>query len=718
MIGVSLPGHSKLRHDQDIVILTAQFIMKKLIFLAGVLLLLLSSQNSSAFDNVLLISVDTLRADHLGCYGARQEATPNMDALARSGVVFNNTVSPAPFTLPSHASLLTGLIPPAHGLHDNAGFYLDAKIRTLAEVFKSQGANTSAFVGALPLDSRFGLDQGFDVYDDSYPTVNSVSGITVPERRAAEVIDAALKWLESMKTQKWFAFVHLYDPHAPYDPPSQFRNRYPDDLYTGEISYVDEQVGRLITFLQQNHLNQKTLIVLTSDHGESLGEHEEKTHGVFAYESTLRIPLIFSPFKTGSVKARVRLIDVAPTILDIQKLPALPNIQGRSLKKMLESPSNVTASPVESYFESLSMHLNSGWAPLRGFYSGNYKFIDLPLSELYDLEKDAREARNLCADAKLCQTWEEKFLTYSRPFLKGTVKPAPVDPETREQMQALGYVSGGTAATKDKYTPEDDPKNLIGIHNRVGEAISDFNSGQTEKALGTLMEIIKEKPAFTEAYIHASYIWNAQGNPEKAVEILRQAKQKGVTSNDLTAKLGLYLYQSGQYEEAIRELNQATRAMPHDLDNLNDLGMAYGASGQYDLAEKTFQKALDEDPTDAMTLSNLGTLFFTQGKLTEAKKYFRQAVEKNSNLIAAWNGLGAISARENDWNTAIQNWKTVLQKNEQNYDVMLNLALAYLKTGRNDEALELLLQFEKNAPEGRYSKALMEVRKLIERLRK
>ncbi len=238
------------------------------------------------------------------------------------------------------------------------------KSTPLAEVFKTNRMNTAAFVGAFPLDSRFGMDQGFDVYDDSYPTVNNVNEITMPERSAEDVTDAALEWLQLKRSGRWFTFVHFYDPHFPYK-----------SSYEQEIEQVDQQIGRLLKFLRDNSLERTTLIVLTADHGESLGEHQEKTHGIFAYESTLRIPLIFSPFQPKIVESRVALVDVTPTIAALQNISFPSRTQGISLAKWIEGGSQTVT---DSYFESLSLHLNAGWAPLRGFYSGTMKFIELP----------------------------------------------------------------------------------------------------------------------------------------------------------------------------------------------------------------------------------------------------------------------------------------------------------------------------------------------------
>ena len=658
--------------------------------------------NCFAFDNVLLISIDTLRADHLSCYGSKEVKTPAIDSLARTGVLFKNVVSPAPFTLPSHVSMMTGLIPPAHGVHDNGTFYLDQKISTLAEMFKARGVRTAAFVGAFPLDSRFGMDQGFDFYDDTYPTINNVNEITMPERSAEVVTAAALKWLAPKKSGKWFAFVHYFDAHFPYQ-----------GSYKEEIQRVDQQIGLLLKFLKDNQLEQKTLVILTADHGESLGEHKENTHGIFTYESTLRIPLIFSPFKPRVVESRVRLIDVAPTILDLQKLSFPARTQGNSLLKLIQGG---TQAEYDSYFESLSLHLNAGWAPLRGFYSGSMKYIELPLPELYDISKDGSEKQNLCSDKQLCNLWRTKFNTHFRPFSAQEVKPSAMNQETLEQLKALGYVSAGTAPRKKEYGTEDDPKNLIVYHNKVDAALGFMNRGLDLKALEILERVIAERPDYSIAYEHASFIQSSLGFPDRSVDLLKKAVQNGISGNEILSKLGLYLYEAKHYEEAIRQLNVAIKADPRNLDNLNYLGMTYTAMENYVEAEAMFRKALALDPSSAMTLSNLGTLYLTQKKYDLAQKQLEAAVAANPHLAGAYNTLAVIHANRKNWNEAIRNWSLALKENNRNYDAMLNLAYAYVENQQKDKALELFKEFEKNAPRNRYASDLRRVRSMIQKL--
>ena len=682
----------------------------------GFALLLILAANLQAYDNVLLFTIDTLRGDALGCYGGKRAKTPNIDAFAGRSVVFRDTVSQAPFTLPSHISILTGVIPPVHGVQDNGGFYLDSKVTTLAEVFKARGMHTGAFVGGFPLDSRFGLDQGFDLYDDSYPQVGNISEITMPERKGSEVTASALKWLQTQTKNHWFAWIHYYDPHFPYNPPEPYTKQFAAEPYAGEISYVDEQVGHILEFLKKNGLSDKTLVVITADHGEALGQHGEATHGIFAYESTLRVPLIIGPLKAATVTRRARLIDIAPTILDLMGASFSGKIQGKSLRRMLEGQDK-DLPPDDSYFEALSMYLNAGWAPLRGFYSGDYKYIELPVRELYDVKQDPGEMKNLCSDKALCDRWQSKFESYFRPYEKPVTLNKPVDAETAEQLRALGYVSGGSSrAAKKQFSVEDDPKNLIPYHNRIEQALSWFNKGYDLKALEILQKIIEEKPDYSIAYMHAAFIYSTGGFPDKAADTMKLAIKNGLNDAEVMGKLGVYEFEQGHYNAAVKTLNVALKEDPKDLDNLNYLGMSLTSAGQYAQAESCFQKALALDPTDGTTLSNMGTLYLTQKKIPEATERFNAAIAANPQIASAYNGLGVIYASEKNWPEAIRYWQLSVDRTESNYDALLNLAYAYLQQNERNKALPLFERFVKNAPEARYGDDIAKARQVIRQL--
>jgi tetratricopeptide (TPR) repeat protein len=680
------------------------------LFLA-ILFLIAASCAASAYDNVVLISIDTLRPDYLSCYGSKKVKTPNIDSLAQKGILFRNTVSVAPVTLPSHISIFTGMIPPSHGVHDNSGFVLDPKIRTITEVLRENGFKSAAFLGGFPLDSRFGLNQGFDYYDDSYPPmISKATGLRMPERKAEDVVDSALKWLQKETNNHWFVFVHLYDPHFPYAPPERFQKLYSQDFYAGEVAYADEQVGRILAFLKKNGMEKKTLVILTSDHGESLGEHGEETHTIFAYDSTLRVPLIIAPETPKIVDQRVRLIDIAPTVLASVGLHFNQPINGVSLFPLIEAKK---ISSSQSYFESLSMNLSQNWAPLRGFYSDNFKFIKLPIPELYDLQKDPAETNNLCVNTDLCKKWDGKFTYYFAGFENKAVDAKPVDSETEEKLRALGYVATSSQHHDQKYGIDDDPKNLIDLQKRIEDAIGYYTEGYELKAIEVLEAIMEEKPKFASAYQHASFIWNHLNQPDKAVAVLQQAIHNGIDTAETHGELGSSLIGTGKYEEGIAELKIALAKDPGNLDRWVELGRAYKKNENFAQAETTFRQVLNKDASNTEALTNLGMLFYQQKNNEAAVDMLQKAIATNPHAAPAHNALGGIYLSMKKTDEAIQCWTRALEENPNLYEAMFNLAMIYVSTNQKEKALPLLQEFDKNAPPKFYSRQLTRVRSVL-----
>ncbi len=348
--------------------------------------------------NVLLITIDTIRPDRLSCYSTKYLKTPRMDALAAKGALFDRAIAHNPVTLPSHVNILLGTTPLYHGVHQNSKSIVAEDFLTLAEYLKSKEYSTAAFIGAFPLDSRFGLPQGFDVYDDSLPSRSAVE-FAFPEKKAEKVIQAALDWIEK-QGNKWFTWVHIWDPHAPYIPPEPFQSQFKDDPYSGEVAYVDSELGKMFDYLEGNDLLKNTLIILTGDHGESLGEHGEMTHTYFAYNSTLWVPLIIAGpgVKASRIDEYVSHIDIFPTVCDILGIEEPPFLQGISLLPLMKGK-KIKKRAI--YFESLDPYYNRGWAPLRGFVEERKKFIDSPLPEFYDLENDFDEEKNIVQEIDL-----------------------------------------------------------------------------------------------------------------------------------------------------------------------------------------------------------------------------------------------------------------------------------------------------------------------------
>ena len=348
--------------------------------------------------NVLLVTIDTLRADRVGAYGSRAGLTPTLDRLAAEGVRIDRAYAHVPLTLPSHTTLMTGALPFTNGVRDNGSFRFDGQRPTLATALKGAGYRTGAFVASFVLDARFGLNAGFDDYDDRNGSRSAGGDLAVLERRADDMVDAALAWIgpASPAATPWFAWLHLYDPHDPYDPPEPFKSRLAGDAYGGEVAFADAQIGRALQTLRERGQLDRTLVVVAADHGESLGEHQERTHGLFVYDATTRVPLLLwapAALAPAVVRGPVGLVDVMPTVLDLVGVPRCPATGAVSWPA-------ARGQPVEDrdvYLEALNANLTRHWAPLTALVAGTMKFIDLPEAELYDLAADPGETRNLHA---------------------------------------------------------------------------------------------------------------------------------------------------------------------------------------------------------------------------------------------------------------------------------------------------------------------------------
>jgi arylsulfatase A-like enzyme len=414
---------------------------------------------------VVIITLDTTRADHLPVYGFTDAAMPHLERLAREGVVFDQAISVAPLTLPAHCSLFTGLFPPAHGVRDNADRPLSSQHTTLAETLRAQGFRTGAFVGSVVLDADRGLAQGFDEYSGVDADGASERAPGPPrQRRADEVVTDALRWIDGIDGSRFFVWAHLYDPHRPYDPPEPFRSRYTDP-YVGEIAFADAQIGRLLQALDRRKLLERTIVVVAADHGESLGDHGERDHGIFVYESVLRVPLIVrapnvSPRRIADV---VRLVDVMPTVLDLLRVPQLP-VDGTSLVGMLHGKRRHVE--LDAYSES-QYPMRFGWSPLRALRADRYKLIDAPRPELYDLERDPFERRNIYDERRdLARALAQRLTTF-----EGQISPSPRDDgtdtvpraELRQRLKSLGYIGSGALRAPSELHDLPDAKDCMDV---------------------------------------------------------------------------------------------------------------------------------------------------------------------------------------------------------------------------------------------------------------
>jgi len=660
--------------------------------------------------NVLIITIDTLRADSVGCYGEGGRDTPWMDALAAAGVRFHRAHAHNVVTLPSHANILSGLYPSQHGVRDNAGFRFPAGRETLATILKRAGYRTGAFVSAFPLDSRFGLDRGFDVYDDRLGGAEIRSGFQVPERSGAETVEAARRWLAAQGEARVFCFVHLYEPHFPYQPPEPFASRFPTNPYRGEVAAADAALAPLLKPLLDAGPRGRTLVVLTGDHGESLGEHGEMTHGIFAYESTLRVPLVFfAPeiLKPRVVATPVRHVDVLPTVLDALGLEPPAHLPGRSL---LDVAARDEGAAEDSYFEALSPSLNQGWAPLRGILHDGLKYVELPIPELYNLTRDAAESKNLAASRPV-------ELESMRALLSGLrrdelpVTRGEEEASARERLRALGYLAAsGPSPTKERYTEQDDPKQLIDIDRRQSDALGRYYAGDLGGAIALCRENIKRRPDMPMAYLHLASFERARGDLGAAVNALRQAVALRPLDMESVALLGVYLNEGGRSREAAELLEPYTKAPRPDLDVLTARGVALATLGRNEEALAAFAAAREVDPSNAMVVVNVATVHLMAGELDRARRMFEDALRIDPGLARAHNSLGVIAAREGRLDGAIEHWKRAAALDPNDYQTLFNLGSTLRRLGRDDEARPYLQAYVREAPAAEETRDLARVR--------
>ena len=658
--------------------------------------------------DVLLITIDTLRADALGCYGNASVATPWIDRLAAAGVRFERAHAQNVVTLPSHANILSGRYPIDHGVHDNSGFRFPAGTPTLATLLKPKGYATGAFVSAFPLDSRFGLDHGFDVYDDQLGDPEARTAFLMPERSGARTVERATAWRSAHAGQPTFTWLHLYEPHFPYTPPEPFRSRYAQSPYHGEVAYADSLLGPLLEPLLAAGRSGRTLVILTGDHGEGLGEHGEKTHGIFAYESTLHVPLIlFAPrlFGPRTVQDRVRHVDILPTVFDALGMTPPEGLSGRSL---LQLAAGGELPPAPSYFEALSSSVNRGWAPLTGLARGRFKLIDLPLPELYDLELDPRETRNLAASEPQVFESLRAPLAEMRASERGGGRREE-SAETRERLRSLGYASGA-AARKTRYTEADDPKRLIDLDTDIQDVVTLYQAGRLDQALVRVRGVLEKRPDMPLALEHLGFLLREKGDLAGAVATLRRAVALAPEDPDPAALLGAYLNESGRAKEAAEVLAPYAAREDPDLDVLMAHGAALFQSGRTREAEATFDRALAIDPSSALAKANLGTVFLGVRDYRRARAVLAESIALDPDVSLAHNALGVVAAETGNPDEAIEHWKRAVELNPKEWDTLFNLGKLLRQRGREAEARRYIEQFVRGAPESQYGADIRRLR--------
>lgn len=656
------------------------------------------SKEKQASSNVLLITIDTIRPDRLSCYSRKYLQTPHIETLASKGALFKRAFAHNPTTLPSHTNILLGTTPLYHGVHDNSNFIVAQDFLTLAEYLKSEAYSTGAFVGAFPLDSRFGLTQGFDVYDDSYPSKSSTA-FAYTERIAERVIHEALGWMKKQNSP-WFSWIHVWDPHAPYMPPEPFKSKFKDEPYSGEVAYVDYELGKLFDYLDKNNLMENTLIILTGDHGESLGDHGELTHGYFAYNSTLWVPLIIvgPGVNSGRIDQYVSHIDIFPTVCDFLSLEKPPFLQGDSLLPLIRGE-KIKKRAI--YFESLEAYYNSGWASLRGFIEEKKKFIDSPIPEFYSLEDDFDEKLNLAQKTDL-EKYQKKLKKMEEEFsfpLKGQVVQK-IDREAQEKLRSLGYLASPVPQLKKNFGPEYDLKTLLPFQKKLTRAIMSYDEGRMEESIKLMNEIIQKRKDFAAAYTHLSHIYRKQGRIEKAIQVMEEGFNNNPNNYTIISTYGILLVEVGTLDKGIEALQRGLALLDFDPELWNYLGVAYWKKGNYQKALEHYRKAISLDNNDSLIFNNLGALYLSIFMRTkkvdthsQSVEYFKKAIELDPDLASAYNGLGGAYKIIGKIDDAISCWEKSLKLNP-NYDFpVYNLGMAYYEKGDKAQALRYFKKY-------------------------
>ncbi len=640
--------------------------------------------------NVVLITVDTLRADRLGSYGSRRVATPNMDALAAEGVRFDNAASAVPFTLPAHSTLMTGTYPPHHGVRENVGYTLDDSLPTLAERLAAGGWTTGGFVSAFVLDSRWGIGRGFSTYfDDFDPQESGSTNLGSVQRDGAETIDAAVSWLGGQPQRPLFLWLHLFEPHDPYTPPEPYLGRYAGRPYDGEVAYADALVGRFREALEQRGLLDSSLLILTGDHGEGLGQHREGFHGFFVYDSTVRVPLIVRPpfpDLAGTVIAEpVSHVDLLPTILEAVGQPVPEHAQGRSLLPLLEAGDEAGGRERAVYSESMYPLLHYGWAPLRSIRTSRYKFIDAPQPELYDLTADPLEETNVLRQQRQVSSGLRERLQALVSAIeagdRSPSRPVDMDEETLQQLEALGYLAGrGGVSIEDEGARERaDPKERIDLHQLVMSAQSSLGKGEVDAA-GVLLE---------------------------------QALAEDSSMVDAHQMLGTIAMQKERFGEAGDHFAAALEVKDDHLASLYGLANAYRRMGREEEALLGFKRLLQLHPGDSKAAVAAADLLNREDRRSEAIAVLETALEQEKPAALLFNQLGELRALDGDSLAAVRLFERALAVNEDLVVGRFNLAVLYVEQGRTDEAVALYEGVVERAP--RHFQALFNVGRLYGR---
>lgn len=653
--------------------------------------LLRPTKNSIVRDdklNVLLITLDTTRADRLGCYGYPKAKTPNLDALAQNGIRFANTYAPAPLTLPSHCSIMTGMYPQAHQVHNNGTYTLAPDKLTLAKILKDKGFQTAAFVASFSVDSRFGLDQGFDLYDDNFQESTPFKALNA-ERKAEQVYAVFSPWFDKLQDKPFFCWLHFFDPHLPYNPPSPYREQFADSPYDGELAYMDYIIGLVMRRLKDKNILGRTVIVVAGDHGEGFGEKGESGHGVFLYDNTMKVPLIFyaenhlPPQRV--VPARVRLIDIMPTVLDILGLPRPESVQGTSLVPYILKKKKAD---LESYLETYYPKENFGWAPLFGLVAGDRKYIRAPKEELYDVKADPGENVNLFLSDKKNATALKNEL--ARIFPSSGVPDSnakkPLNSEEQARLRSLGYVDYSDATAKGQGA---DPKDKTGELKMIQDAEKFEFEGQYQAAADLHEKMLALRPGAASSYINLALAQARLKKFEEAIQTLKRGIERIPNSEILQTRLGYTYLVTNRTGEALAVMSDVLKINPRSMDALTATSVILDNMGKKEEAQGYFERALAVEPENKFLRMSYAQNLAATGRVADTVDIYTRLKKDYPRDPLPYQLLGITYTMLKDYDKAIDNLKeaTYIKPSPPAYYF---LAMAFKEKGDAPEALRYL----------------------------
>ena len=664
--------------------------------------------NRGARPPIILITIDTLRADRLGSYGSTRGLTPSLDAFAREAGRFTAAISQVPLTLPSHATILTGLHPAHHGVRTNDGFRLSSDAPTLAVALKSAGYATGAFVGGYPLRRSSGLSRGFDRYDDEF-----LASPGALERSADAVFRSAEAWMDTNPGQPFFAWIHLFDPHSPYTPPPPFAAEHRDSPYDGEVAYTDAAVGRFLDHLRQRHLFAAATIVVVADHGESLGEHGERTHGTFLYDSTVRVPLLI---KTAGATAKrpidvpVETADLAPTIAAVAGA-TLDRADGRSVLPLIDGAAGDPDRP--AYAESYYQNVLLGWSPLRAVRTARWKLVEAPRSELYDLEHDPGELQNRLEErAALASGLQRALDALDTGDRTPGGTPAAAASESAERLRSLGYASGSTVPTAASGAI--DPKDRIAVWAVIEDGI-DLTGHDAAAAEQKFTRALRLDPGNGLALKYLGDLRYRAGRLHDARDLYRRALDAGFRHADAYVNLAAIAERDGHLDEARDVLASAVRLNASDADAWNRLGLVEAHRNDLEAARRAFSQAIAHAADRAEPYYNLGVVERRTGNEAAAQARLQDAIARNPAYAEAHYELGTGFLLQHQPERALAAYRAALASRPEYAEALFGAARAELDLGKSAEARRDYERFVQVAPK-EYGQQIAAARDAIRRL--